>query len=151
MIVITNADMVARTDTSNTLRFDNVRNQLPDANRSFVLELTSQTTGDSISVRLTPTVMNTRFMKTVLLMKGSPGAADPAGGSISMGLPSLPYGFYDYKLAHQVGSSINTSISNATIFQYGLAVLIDKQGVNEELSDSYQEYEDANTYDAYEN
>lgn len=132
----------------NTLVFSNVKNQVPSGILSYVLELTSMATGASTSCRIASPKLNDRRMEvSITLTKATP---DPTIGQLTMGTPTLPYGLYRYRLAHQPLTPVNTDIDNATIFQYGSALLIDKNGNMAELADAFTEYIDNNTYHAYE-
>jgi hypothetical protein len=151
MLVLTDSNKVSRTDTSNTLLFDNVKNQMPDSNRSYVLELTSQVTGSSDSCRLVATKINDRLLQARLILKGSPAPIDKTAGELYLGTTSLPFGFYNYQLGFQVASSTNTSITHTTVIQQGIALLIDVRGSMQELDSPFVSYSDDNTYHAYEN
>lgn len=150
MLVLIDGNKVSRTDTSNTLIFDNVKNQLPDTNRSYVLELTSQVTGSSDSCRLVSTKINDRLMEATLLLKGQAAGVDKTVGQLFLGTTSLPFGFYNYQLGFQAVSSTNTAITHTTVIQQGIALLIDVRGSMNELA-QFVSYQDDNTYHAYEN
>tara|TARA_R100001163_G_scaffold22361_1_gene18929 strand:- start:280 stop:735 length:456 start_codon:yes stop_codon:yes gene_type:complete len=151
MLVLTDGNKVSRTDTSNTLIFDNVKNQMPDSNRSYVLEVTSQVTGSSDSCRLVSTKINDRLMEAILVLKGQATPVDKTAGELFLGTTSLPFGFYNYQLGFQVASSTNTSITHTTVIQQGIALLIDVRGSMQELDSAFVSYSDDNTYHAYEN
>ena len=149
MLVLIDGNKVSRTDTSNTLIFDNVLNQMDDANKSYVLQLTSQTTGSSDSCKLVSAKINDRFMRATLVLKGQ-DSADKTAGELYLGTTSLPFGFYNYQLGFQGATSTNTAITHTKVIQQGIALLIDVRGSMLELP-QYVSYQDDNTYHAYEN
>jgi len=145
MLHLITADFSTPANTTNTVYFDNVQNQVTINNAAFIIELTSLVTEGKTSARFEASINNARFMTADI--KCTHAAASAANAEVQLGTKTLPFGLYSYRIGFQSDDSANLDINNTTIFQHGLSMAVAQGGEMSELTGDFVEYaSNTNTY-----
>jgi hypothetical protein len=117
---------------------------IADASVRYLVELTSQSSLQSLYFIAVTESTNDRYLKLKFFILPSEGSPDATAGQTmfwdSTGkFDSYPMGFYTYKIYEQT-STTNLNPTNATQLEEGIAYVRAYDGNMEELSDDFKAY-----------